>query len=169
MSFRIINGRQIELLDETDFFTPRFDPWFRPKPVITKCNNILFADNSGNIHIQRSFEKKTKPVIKRKFITTGLTSVLGKRKIADAFGPGIHDKERYGQEIDTDFFKTNIGHGVYQNPKGSQDHRTQGTAFAAYTPSRQASQIHSSSKNISPNQEAEIIDWCYKYLASKKA
>jgi len=118
MSFRIINGRQIEVLDEPDFF--------EPKPVSPKRNNILFADNSGNIH---------KHVI---------PSILGKRKIADAFGPGMHDKERYGQEIEPEFFKNNIGHGVYINP------------------------ILSSSKNISSTQETEIIDWCYKYLASKK-
>ena len=150
MSFRIINGRQIEVLDEPDFF--------EPKPLTPKRNNVLFADNSGNIHIQRSFEEqeniKRKPVIKRKIIKGDLYSILGKRKIQDAFGSGMHDEERYGREIPPDFFKTNIGHGVYQNPKGS--------------PARQTLQIHSSSKNIPPAQEAEIIDWCYKYLASKK-
>jgi hypothetical protein len=128
MSFRIINGRQIELLDEPDFFGEAY-PWFEPKPVSPKRNinnNVLFADNSGNIH---------KHVI---------PSILGKRKIADAFGSGMHDKERYGQEIEPEFFKNNIGHGVYINP------------------------ILSSSKNISSTQETEIIDWCYKYLASKK-
>jgi hypothetical protein len=62
------------------------------------------------------------------------TSDLGKRNLADSFGVQIYnDKERYGQDIPADFFKTNIGHG------------------------------HSSAID-----EAEILDWCYKYLASKK-
>ncbi len=40
-------------------------------------------------------------------------SILGKRKLADAFGEEIYyNKERYGQEILPNFFKYNIGHGV---------------------------------------------------------
>lgn len=40
-------------------------------------------------------------------------SILGKRKLVDAFGEEIYnDKERYGQDIPVNFFKTNIGHGV---------------------------------------------------------
>ncbi len=154
MTFRAINGRQIEVLDEPDFFVGSslynsLDPCFEQKPVrilLAKRNNILFADNSGNIYIQRSLEKKTKSFLTTKREDTHrVPSILGKRKIEDAFGLGMHDKERYGQEVQPDFFKNNIGHCVYQNP------------------------IHSLSKNISPTQEAEIIDWCYKYLASKKA
>jgi hypothetical protein len=41
-------------------------------------------------------------------------NVLGKRKLSDAFGEEIYnDQHRYGQNIPADFFKTNIGHGVY--------------------------------------------------------
>jgi hypothetical protein len=41
-------------------------------------------------------------------------NVLGKRKLADAFGEEIfNDKDRYGQDIPDNFFKTNVGHGVY--------------------------------------------------------
>ena len=32
-----------------------------------------------------------------------------KRKYEDSFGERCYDVERYGQEIDNDFFKTNIG------------------------------------------------------------
>jgi hypothetical protein len=39
-------------------------------------------------------------------------SILGKRKLEKAFGPGMNDTERYGQEITPDFFKTNYGHNV---------------------------------------------------------
>lgn len=36
-------------------------------------------------------------------------SILGKRKLEDAFGQGMHDSARYGQEVPPDFFKTNSG------------------------------------------------------------
>lgn len=38
--------------------------------------------------------------------------ILGKRDLETAFGKGCHDEERYGQVIDNDFFKNNIGHNV---------------------------------------------------------
>jgi hypothetical protein len=38
---------------------------------------------------------------------------LGKRKIEVAFGHGMNDKERYGQEIPPNFFKTNVGHNAF--------------------------------------------------------
>ena len=82
-----------------------------------------------------------------------MPSILGKRKLQEAFGFGTHDKERYEQESEPDFFVNNVGHGVYSNPKGSQDRMTQGTAFSIPT---------------TKYDEDEIIDWCYKYLASKK-
>lgn len=65
-------------------------------------------------------------------------SFLGKRKLRDAFGFNYGDKERYGQDITNDFFATNIGHGVIQK------------------------------KNKEENIDyEEILNWCYKYLASK--
>jgi len=64
-------------------------------------------------------------------ITDEVSSDLGKRKM----DKDTLNKERYGQDIPDDFFKTNIGHNVYAE-KGDLD-------------------------------EAEILDWCYKYLASK--
>jgi hypothetical protein len=35
-----------------------------------------------------------------------------KRKLNEAFGPGNHDDERYGQTIKNDYFEKNIGHNV---------------------------------------------------------
>ena len=35
-----------------------------------------------------------------------------KRTYEDTFGPRAYDQERYGQEIDANFFMTNVGHGV---------------------------------------------------------
>ena len=66
-------------------------------------NSKLVADNEGNI-----FRTKPKPVIRR------LPSILGKRKIVDAFGVEIYDdKYRYGQSINDDFFVDHVGHNVY--------------------------------------------------------
>lgn len=138
MSFTIINGRAFELLEpEKEELYPDF---FEPKPVSPKKNsNILFADTNGNIHFTFK-EIPRKPVIRRRpnVIMSEIPSILGKRKLADAFGEQIYnEKERYGQDIPTDFFKTNIGHGVYS---------------------------HKPKQSIN---ESELIDWCYKYLASK--
>ena len=35
-----------------------------------------------------------------------------KRTYEETFGPRVYDQERYGQEIDADFFRSNIGHGA---------------------------------------------------------
>jgi hypothetical protein len=46
-------------------------------------------------------------------ILVEIISLLGKRKLVDAFGLEIYnDENRYGQEIPADFFVTNVGHGV---------------------------------------------------------
>jgi len=98
----------IGVVEEKEEFYPGF---FEPKPVSPKRkSNTLFADNSGNIHIRR------KPVIRRRLgiLLYKPVSILGKRKLADAFGEEIYnDQDRYGQDIPADFFKTNVGHGVY--------------------------------------------------------
>lgn len=90
--------------------------FFEPKPISPKRNsNILFADNTGNIHMTFEEQPIKKPIkIKRRNLSLNDTpSVLGKRKLVDAFGFEIYyDIERYGQEIPSDFFKINIGHGV---------------------------------------------------------
>lgn len=44
-------------------------------------------------------------------------SILGKRTLEEAFGKGMHDQARYGQEISPDFFKTNIGHNVFSSSR----------------------------------------------------
>ena len=81
--------------------------FFEPKPVVSPKKNI----NSG-------FFVESKP-IRRKLVLRRRpgyyfppVSVLGKRKAESAFGQGMNDKERYGQEIPPDFFKTNVGHNA---------------------------------------------------------
>jgi hypothetical protein len=51
------------------------------------------------------------------------TIILGKRKYEDAFEQSNYDDERFGQNIEPDFFRSNIGHGIYQpesNPERSK-------------------------------------------------
>ena len=38
-----------------------------------------------------------------------------KRTYEETFGPRAYDQERYGQEIDENFFQQNVGHGVMQS------------------------------------------------------
>ena len=84
----LLQRNKIETLDDDD-----------DEPISFRKNNLLYVDINGNIY------NNTK-------------SHLGKRKLNEAFGDsthlgGNHDIERYGQEILPDFFKNNIGHGVY--------------------------------------------------------
>lgn len=106
--------RGVELLapEKEELYPDFFEP--RPLSPIRKPN-ILFADNNGNIHM--TFQEKTnkKYIFKRHSgPIVQQVSILGKRKLDEAFGEEIYkEKERYGQDIPVDFFQTNIGHGVY--------------------------------------------------------
>jgi len=97
MSYNIINGKVIETLDEP--------PFSEPKPVTPKKkSSILFAEANGTIHLTiEEIDQNYK---------SNLYTILGKRKLSEAFIEGNLDEERYGQLIKDDFFKTNIGHGV---------------------------------------------------------
>lgn len=146
MSFQIINGREVEILEDIH---PHYESSYKPYKT-------LFVDTSGNIHIKIEEIRKTpinmKPHLVKKKYSSENISILGKRKLEDAFGYGSHDTERYGQEISPDFFKTNYGHSVKVEtikPKGASLKTTE---------------------NLPPlckEKEAEIIEWCYKYMASK--
>ena len=60
----------------------------------------------------------TKYGVRSEFVESLLekNNILGKRKLVEAFGEEIYkEKDRYGQDIPADFFKTNIGHGVKLN------------------------------------------------------
>jgi hypothetical protein len=55
-----------------------------------------------------------KPILKkRQGENYSNISILGKRKLETAFGYGMNDTERYGQEIAADFFKYNRGHNAF--------------------------------------------------------
>ena len=48
-----------------------------------------------------------------------LEKTLGKRKYTESFDPSTFDDDRYAQHISTNFFDTNIGHGVYPISKNN--------------------------------------------------
>jgi len=74
---------------------------------------------------------------------TFIPSILSKRKFEDAFDIETFDDERYGQHITNDFFVKSQGHDVHYQP--------------VY-------------KNVvtSIYDVDELLEWCDKYLASKK-
>ena len=97
--------------------------FFEPKPRITYANRYIntnantYTNNQTFIckSCQQKLERR-KPILKRRcYYQKQVASILGKRQLEEAFGSGMNDKERYGQEIPSDFFKTNIGHTVYKN------------------------------------------------------
>jgi hypothetical protein len=77
--------------------------------------------NRKYILLVESYLFEPKPVNKKRIIIkkrrnfdTNITPILGKRKLVEALGDKIYnDHFRYGQEIPADFFKNNVGHGVY--------------------------------------------------------
>jgi hypothetical protein len=78
--------------------------FFEPKPVSENIR-IKFEDCEP---IRRKYVLRRRPDYE-----LPIGSVLGKRKMEDAFGLGMNDEERYGQKIPSDFFNTNIGHNVF--------------------------------------------------------
>ena len=80
----------------------------------------FFEPNSVSENIRINFEdvkpkiERRKPVLKKHIMSVEQSkSILGKRTIEEAFGTGMNDKERYGQEIPPDFFIYNRGHNAF--------------------------------------------------------
>ena len=151
MSYQIINGKEIEIID---------DYCYSDEPsLISSPKKLLFVDTHGNVHIEIS--ERYVPKIKRSpFIIINnsieLISITGKRTIDDAFGSGPHDEERYGQTIEENFFEKNEGHGVIQERE------------KFYSVDLGEKPINTSTNNSNTKYDEEgIINWCYLYLASK--
>ena len=83
MSFKIVNGKQIENLD------------------------VSYNENKTKIRrpiIRRKYCKDD---------LNNIPSLLDKRKLVESFGLEIYnERDRYGQDIPLDFFEKNIGHNV---------------------------------------------------------
>jgi hypothetical protein len=72
-----------------------------------------------------------------------IPSVLGKRKFNESFDTETFDDERYGQHIDSAFFVNSVGHNVH------------------YVPVQKT--VINSIYDVD-----DLLEWCEKYLASKK-
>jgi len=91
-----MHNKYIKMSQAAEYY-PEF---FEPKPISPR---------------RKPSEKKTLIIRKRASneIIIDIVPILGKRKLSEAFGLEIYnDTERYGQEIPSDFFVTNVGHGV---------------------------------------------------------
>jgi hypothetical protein len=88
--------------------------FLEPMPILENIH-IKFEDLKPKL-------ERRKPVIKKRIeLQEQFVSLLGKRNLEQAFGSGMKDKERYGQEIPPDFFKFNRGHNVFQSPISLRD------------------------------------------------
>jgi hypothetical protein len=107
--------------------------FFEPKPFLCKEKTKKTDRRNMSLH----FEKQS-------------VSILGKRRLEDIYGTGLNDTERYGQEIPSDFFKTNCGHNVFQH----------------IVPSPQIySSIYSTSLHKNKVYEDKLQYWRNKYLS----
>lgn len=113
----------------------KYPEFFEPKPVThTKLEN----NKSSPLCIP----VRRKPILRRiPGYYFPIVSVLGKRTVEEAFGRGMNDKERYGQEIAPDFFKFNRGHN----------------AFPSYT--------STGTINSKNSRETQINYWREKYMS----
>ena len=100
-------------------------------------------------HVRAPF-LSPKPVSPKRETNVNLVSILGKRKFKDTFDDQTFDDSRYGQHIDIDFFKANIGHSVIEEQSLEQEIRRK-----EYV------------KIFSNKEEQDILQWCQNYLASK--
>lgn len=141
MSFITVNGRQVETLSvDVDLFEPKpVSPNYKYK------KNTLFADNSGNIRFTVQEEERKEE-----------SSILGKRKACDAFGEKYGgDYERYEGFIDDNYFKDNMGHGSVSEATNGVKNEMVGEAKGE------------SSNLFNGHTSEELMEWCFKYLASK--
>ena len=92
---------------------------------------------------------KVRPEFMTPIPKMNLVSVLGKRKYEEAFE--TCDDERYGQHIDGEFFRENVGHGVLQveTDAAIDDFRAMLDAV------------------FSQPGPVDIIEWCEFYLKNK--
>jgi hypothetical protein len=90
-----MHNKYIKMSQAAEYY-PEF---FEPKPISPR---------------RKPSEKKTLIIRKRASNEIiDIVPIIGKRKLSEAFGLEIYnDTERYGQEIPSDFFVANVGHGV---------------------------------------------------------
>ena len=152
MSTKIVNGKCIEVLsddDEPETFTfgysnatfDHFPGFFEPKPVSPKTQST-----------------------KSKFVFGKRNSILGKRKADEAFGPDSYDEDRYGQNINNEYFKNNIGHGVKNEPNTNLKTNVK---FATSSDWTSADFNEDFEANLPPELKEALV-WLEKYRENKR-
>jgi len=125
-----------------------------------------------------SSPKRLKPSAVRS--TSPLPSELGKRDFIIAFGDDA-EEQRYGQKIESDFFATNVGHGVF-SPTEQKPPATATTPASGLTAEQMHAAVDSVIQDFRQDFRAdfvgvqrrerdseskydidEIIEWCEYY------
>jgi hypothetical protein len=94
-------------------------------------------------------------------------SALGKRKYSQSFRPVTFDDQRYGQEIDNEYFKHNIGHTVCQPEprKPSKCQETVDELISDYRAVFNREQLEA--LGTSCDTVEDIVAWCEIYMNQK--
>jgi hypothetical protein len=82
---------------------------------------------------------------------------LGKRKFNEAFTDTVYDESRYGQKIDDDFFKNNVGNNCSTWEEALEEGKMC------------EDDMNIKKKDVTTKKIdiAEIIAWCEYYLANR--
>ena len=114
----------------------------------TQSNNGVNKMSVNNTTKVRPDTTKVRPAFMTPAPNRNFVSVLGKRKYEEAFE--TCDDERYGQHIDGEFFRENIGHGVLhaETDAAIDDFRAMLDALVSHGPE-------------------DIVEWCEFYLKNK--
>ena len=94
-------------------------------------------------------------------------SELGKRKYSQSFRPVTFDYQRYGQEINNEYFKDNIGHTVCQPEprKPSKCQETVDELISDYRAVFNREQLEA--LGTSCDTVEDIVAWCEIYMKQK--
>lgn len=115
----------------------------------TQSNNGVNKMSVNNTKVRPEFMTPAPKRNNNKFAYLDEQTVLGKRKYEEAFE--TCDDERYGQHIDGEFFRENVGHGVLhaETDAAIDDFRAMLDAV------------------FSQPGPVDIIEWCEFYLKNK--
>lgn len=149
MSTKIVNGKCIEVLSDDD----------EPETFTFGYNSDTFGYNPGFFE-PKPVSPKAQPT-KSKFVFGKRNSILGKRKADEAFGPSSYDEDRYGQNINNEYFKNNIGHGVKNEPNTNLKTNVKfGTSADVY-------EDEDFEANLPPELKEALV-WLEKYRENKR-
>ena len=94
-------------------------------------------------------------------------SALGKRKYSQSFSPVAFEDQRYGQHINNEYFKHNIGHAVCQPEprKPSKCQETVDELISDYRAVFNRNQLQALGSTC--DSVEDIVAWCEMYMKQK--